>query len=371
MNRWTGTGHLTKDPKFLETENGTAICTLRIAVKRAGKQGHDGYFDVKCFDAQASACAQYLKAGREVAVDGRLLFDEFQTQDGSYASRVYIVAERVEFLASRKPSNGQASDEASPDQPATRRRGARGPPGRLTTIAGPRRSTGRGPDDFHGDRHDHHDHHPPRDRRPVPRRARRHGGPRRAARAALPPRGRAADGPGLRPPEPAARAGDARDRARPAHRRLRRLRAAHAPARRPRRRRRAPSCCGPTATARTPSPRSSDFEPAPAIVIASGTGSNCHAYWPLTRAARARRGRAREPAARARARRRPRVRRRRADPARPRHAARTSTTRRPPVDAIRLDPERRVDAADVVGALPDPPAPPRARADRAGRAARR
>src|SRR5215217_2963798 len=119
MNRWTGTGHLTRDPKFLETENGTAICTLRIAVKRAGKQGHDGYFDVKCFDAQANACAQYLKAGREVAVDGRLLFDEFQTQDGGYASRVYIVAERVEFLASRKPSTGQASDEASPDQPAT------------------------------------------------------------------------------------------------------------------------------------------------------------------------------------------------------------------------------------------------------------
>ena len=119
VNRWTGTGHLTKSPKFLETENGTAICTLRIAVKRAGKQGHDGYFDVKCFDAQANACAQYLKAGREIAVDGRLLFDEFQTQDGSYASRIYIVAERVEFLASRKASDGQASDEASPDKPAT------------------------------------------------------------------------------------------------------------------------------------------------------------------------------------------------------------------------------------------------------------
>ena len=119
MNRWTGTGHLTKDPKFLETENGTAICTLRIAVKRAGKQGHDGYFDVKCFDAQASACAEYLKAGREIAVDGRLLFDEFQTQDGAYASRVYIVADRVEFLASRNRANGQASSEAPPNDPAT------------------------------------------------------------------------------------------------------------------------------------------------------------------------------------------------------------------------------------------------------------
>lgn len=74
MNRLTGTGHLTKDPKFLETESGTAICTLRNAVQRAGKQGHDGYFDVKCFDAQANAWARYLKAGREIAVDGRLLF---------------------------------------------------------------------------------------------------------------------------------------------------------------------------------------------------------------------------------------------------------------------------------------------------------
>jgi single-strand DNA-binding protein len=119
MNRWTGTGHLTKDPKLLETDGGTAICTLRIAVKRAGKQGHDGYFDVKCFDGQAHACADYLKAGREVAIDGRLLFDEFKTQDGGYASRVYIVAERVEFLASRNRSNGQASDQAPPEQPAT------------------------------------------------------------------------------------------------------------------------------------------------------------------------------------------------------------------------------------------------------------
>jgi single-strand DNA-binding protein len=119
MNRWTGTGHLTKDPKLLETDGGTAICTLRVAVKRAGKQGHDGYFDVKCFDGQAHACADYLKAGREVAIDGRLLFDEFKTQDGGYASRVYIVAERVEFLASRNRSNGQASDQAPPEQPAT------------------------------------------------------------------------------------------------------------------------------------------------------------------------------------------------------------------------------------------------------------
>ena len=119
MYRWTGTGHLTKDPKLLETDGGSAICTLRVAVRRAGKQGKDGYFDVKCFDGQAHACADYLKAGREVAIDGRLHFEEFQTEDRGYASRVYVIAERVEFLNSRKASTGQANAETSPEEPAT------------------------------------------------------------------------------------------------------------------------------------------------------------------------------------------------------------------------------------------------------------
>jgi single-strand DNA-binding protein len=118
MNRWTGTGHLTKDPKLLETDGGTTICTLRIAVKRAGKQGRDGYFDVKCFEQVASACGEYLKAGREVAIDGRLLFEEFEPQGGGYASRVYVVAQSVEFLASRPRQDGQAESERSPDKPA-------------------------------------------------------------------------------------------------------------------------------------------------------------------------------------------------------------------------------------------------------------
>jgi single-strand DNA-binding protein len=118
MNRWTGTGHLTKDPKLLETNSGTAICSLRVAVRRAGKRGQDGYFDIKCFDGQAHACVEYLKPGRQIAIDGRLMFDEFETQDGSYASRVYILAERVEFLGARNRSTGQASEEASPQAPA-------------------------------------------------------------------------------------------------------------------------------------------------------------------------------------------------------------------------------------------------------------
>jgi hypothetical protein len=40
--RRTGTGHLTKDPKSLETDGGTAICTRRIAVTRAAGKARQG-----------------------------------------------------------------------------------------------------------------------------------------------------------------------------------------------------------------------------------------------------------------------------------------------------------------------------------------
>ena len=103
-----------------------------------------------------------------------------------------------------------------------------------------------------------------------------------------------------------------------------------------------------------------EFEPAPAIVIASGSGSNRHAYWPLA-----------EPLARDEV---ERANRRLAHAlgADPASADAARILRVPgtlswkhdpptPVDAIRLDTDRRVNATDVVGSLPDPPAPAPAR----------
>ena len=101
-----------------------------------------------------------------------------------------------------------------------------------------------------------------------------------------------------------------------------------------------------------------EFEPAPAIVIGSGSGSNCHAYWPLTEplacdeVERANRRLAHalgaDPAS--------------ADAARILRVPGTLSHKHDPptrVDALRLEPGRRVNVADVVGGLPDPPTPTR------------
>ena len=111
MNRWTGTAHLTREPELVTTSGGTDICLMRIAVRRAARDGAAGYFDVKAFGDQAAACAEYLSAGREVGIEGRLRFEEFETKGGDYAARVYIVADAVEFLTNRRRTDDPQAED--------------------------------------------------------------------------------------------------------------------------------------------------------------------------------------------------------------------------------------------------------------------
>ena len=59
------------------------------------------YFDVTVWDKQGENCAQFLAKGRPVAIDGRLDWREWQTQDGQKREAVEVVAESVQFLGSR------------------------------------------------------------------------------------------------------------------------------------------------------------------------------------------------------------------------------------------------------------------------------
>ena len=120
MNRWNGLAYLTRDPELVKAGTGITICRLRVAVKRAGRGGGAGFFDVTCFEEQAATCARYLKKGRDVAIEGRLSFEEFETRDGVRASRVSIIADRVEFLSSPR-----RDDDDDGRGPRSRRQGSR------------------------------------------------------------------------------------------------------------------------------------------------------------------------------------------------------------------------------------------------------
>jgi single-strand DNA-binding protein len=108
INRVILTGNLTRDPDHRSTPGGLSICKLGIAVNGRRKKGQTGqweekanFFRVTVFGNQADNCAQYLRKGRAVAIDGRLEWSQYEV-DGQKRESVDIIAETVQFLGGRE-----------------------------------------------------------------------------------------------------------------------------------------------------------------------------------------------------------------------------------------------------------------------------
>jgi single-strand DNA-binding protein len=108
INRVVMTGNLTRDPELRSLPSGMSVCSLRIACNTRRKnnstnewEDKPNYFDVTVWGAQGENCARYLAKGRPIALDGRLEWREWETQDGQKRQSVDIIADSVQFLGSR------------------------------------------------------------------------------------------------------------------------------------------------------------------------------------------------------------------------------------------------------------------------------
>ncbi len=123
INRVVLTGNLTRDPELRSTGGGLAVCKLGIAVntRRKGSDGNweekPNFFRVTVFGRQAESCAQYLKKGRPVAIDGRLEWSSWETE-GQKRESVDIIADSVQFLGGRDDAPGNGNGYSSGIKPA-------------------------------------------------------------------------------------------------------------------------------------------------------------------------------------------------------------------------------------------------------------
>ena len=126
INRVVLTGNLTRDPELRNTNSGTSVCSLRVAVNTRKKDPSTGewgekanYFDVTVWGAQAENCAQYLQKGRPIAVDGRLEWREWQEKEtGNKCQSIDIIADSVQFLGSRDGGENGGRFTPQSDVPA-------------------------------------------------------------------------------------------------------------------------------------------------------------------------------------------------------------------------------------------------------------
>ncbi|HEY3225874.1 MAG TPA: single-stranded DNA-binding protein [Planctomycetota bacterium] len=119
LNKVLLIGNLTRDPELRYTPQGAAVCEFAIAMNRTfnsktgEKKEEVTFIDIVAWARTAEICAEYLKKGRPVFVEGRLQQDRWEQPDGQKRSRIRVTAERVQFLGG--PAGGGAARGAAPE----------------------------------------------------------------------------------------------------------------------------------------------------------------------------------------------------------------------------------------------------------------
>src|SRR5262245_17451000 len=124
LNKVLLMGNLTRDPELRYTPGGMAVAEFAIAINRqwAAKTGDKKeevtFVDIVVWARQAETCAEYLKKGRPVFIEGRLTQDRWETPDGQKRNRMRVTAERVQFLGGGGGGRGGSGGPAPAEQDA-------------------------------------------------------------------------------------------------------------------------------------------------------------------------------------------------------------------------------------------------------------
>jgi len=115
LNRVILMGNLTRDPELKFTPAGKPVARLGLAVNRVPYTNEQGeriegvdFFNIVVFGRQAETANQYLRKGSGVAIDGRLQYRAWETDDGQKRSMVEVMAQNVQFL----PRGGESGAPA-------------------------------------------------------------------------------------------------------------------------------------------------------------------------------------------------------------------------------------------------------------------
>ncbi|BCX79234.1 single-stranded DNA-binding protein [Campylobacter sp. 19-13652] len=120
FNKIVLVGNLTRDVELRYSTGGSAIGNSAIAVTRKfsvnGERREETCFvDIVFFSKQAETANQYLSKGSKLLIEGRLVFEQWQDNNGNNRSRHKVVVESLEMLG--EPQQKQPNNSYIQNQP--------------------------------------------------------------------------------------------------------------------------------------------------------------------------------------------------------------------------------------------------------------
>ena len=121
VNTVTVIGNLGGDPQTRSLPSGDSVANFSLATterfkdRDGARQERTEWHRIVVFGKLGETCAQYLRKGRQVYVEGRLTTREYEAKDGSGKRyRTEIVARQVRFLGRRGDATAQAASSEAP-----------------------------------------------------------------------------------------------------------------------------------------------------------------------------------------------------------------------------------------------------------------
>jgi len=115
-NRVQLIGHLGQDPEIKTLESGKKVANFTIATNDSFKNNEGQkveettWHNIVAWNGLAERAARYLKKGKEVAIDGRLVYKSYEDKKGMTRYVTEIVLNDMLFLGS-SGRNGEEKEE--------------------------------------------------------------------------------------------------------------------------------------------------------------------------------------------------------------------------------------------------------------------
>ena len=137
VNKVILVGNCGRDPEVRYMADGKAVANISLATTSRRKDRNTGetvedtqWHRVTFYERLAEICAEYVKKGRPVYVEGKLKYGKYTDKDGVEKNTCDIVGTELQMLGGRDDQQGEQKPKpASPARPAPSRQAPRGSQG--------------------------------------------------------------------------------------------------------------------------------------------------------------------------------------------------------------------------------------------------